>query len=239
MTKIWKYLDTILSGKITYLTVNVVESICYKSSLPFRVINVRYLQESISFKLRIGAKCCKFSFLCRSPYQTQDEFETFLKDFKLTLDKIHENNSFMTVVLGDINAKSNNWCKADITSLEGSEIDTIASSYGLNQLIQEPTHILNSSSSCIDLIFTSQPNLVMESGIHSSLHSNCHHQIVFAKFNLSIFYPPPYERTVWYCERANTELIRRAIDQFDWLRALSLMSMVMIKFTSSPRRCST
>ena len=61
----------------------------------------------------------------------------------------------------------------------------------------------------------------MESGIHSSLHSNCHHQIVFAKFNLSIFYPPPYERTVWYCERANTELIRRAIDQFDWLRALS------------------
>ena len=41
----------------------------------------------------------------------------------------------MTVVLGDINAKSNNWCKADISSLEGSKIDIIASSYGLNQLI--------------------------------------------------------------------------------------------------------
>ena len=36
-----------------------------------------------------------------------------------------------------------------------------------------------------------------------------------------IFYPPPYERTVSYYERANTELIRRAIDQFDWVRALS------------------
>ena len=117
----------------------------------------------------------------------------------------------MTIVLGDFNAKSNNWCKFDITSLKGSKIDTIANSYGLNQLIQEPTHILNSSSSCIDLIFTSQPNLVMESGIHSSLHSNCHHQIVFAKFNLSIFYPPPYETAVWYYERASTELIRRAI----------------------------
>ena len=33
----------------------------YKSSLPFRVINVKYLQESISFELRIGGKCCKFS----------------------------------------------------------------------------------------------------------------------------------------------------------------------------------
>ena len=35
----------------------------YKSSLPFRVINVKYLQESISFELRIGGKYCKFSCL--------------------------------------------------------------------------------------------------------------------------------------------------------------------------------
>ena len=153
----------------------------YKSSLPFRVINVKYLQESISFELRIAGKCCKFSCLYRFSSQTQDEFETFLKNFELTLDKIHENNPFMTVVLGDFDAKSNNWCKADITSLvEGSKVDAITSSYGLNQLIQEPTRILNSSSSCIDLIFTSQPNLVTESGIHSSLHSNCHHQIVLS-----------------------------------------------------------
>ena len=32
----------------------------YKSLLQFRVINVKYLQESISFELRIGGKCCKF-----------------------------------------------------------------------------------------------------------------------------------------------------------------------------------
>ena len=131
----------------------------YKTSLPFRVINVKYLQEYISFQLRIGGKCCRFSCLYRSPSQTQDEFETFLKNFELTLDKSHENNPFMTIVLGDFNGKSNNWCKSDITSLEGSKIDTIVNSYGLNQLIQEPTHILNSPSSYIDLIFTSQPNL--------------------------------------------------------------------------------
>ena len=145
-----------------------------------------------------------------SPSQTQDEFETFLKNFELTSDKIHENNPFMIVVLGDFIAKSNNWFKTDITSLEGSMIYTITSSYGLNELIQEPTHILNLSSSCIDLTFTSQQNSFIESGIHSLLHSYCQHQKVFAKFILSIFYSPPYERTVWYYERANTELIRRA-----------------------------
>ena len=30
----------------------------------------------------------------------------------------------------------------------------------------------------------------MESGVHSSFYPNCHHQIVFAKFNLKIFHPP-------------------------------------------------
>ena len=95
------------------------------------------------------------------------------------------------------------------------------SNHGLNQLIQEPTQILNLSSSSIDLIFTQQQNLVIESGIHSSLHSNCHHQIVFVKFNLSIFHPLSYEKTFWYYQRTNTVLIRRAIDQSDWLRAIS------------------
>ena len=104
--------------------------------------------------------------------------------------KIHENSPFMTVVLGDYNAKSNNWCKADITSLEGSKMGTIARSYGLIQLIWKPTHILYLSSSCTDLIFTLQPNLVRESEIHSHLHLNYHHQIIFAKFDLYIFYTP-------------------------------------------------
>ena len=196
-----------------------------KSSLQFRVINLIYLQESISFKFRIVGKYCKFSCHYRCPSQTKDEFENFLKNFELILDKIQENNSFMTVVLGDFNAKSNNWCKVDITSLEGSMIDTIARSYGLNQLTQEPTHVLDSSSSSIDLIFTLQQNLVMESGIHLSLHSTYHHQITFDRFNLSIFYPPPYERTVWYYERANNELFRKTIDQFDWLIPLSNFSV--------------
>ena len=132
-----------------------VVCVYYKSSLPFRVIKVKYLQDSISFELRMGSRCFKFSCLYRFPSQAQDKFETFLKNFELTLDKIHESNLFMTIAVVHFNAKSNNWCKTDITSLEGSKIDAIASSYDLNQIIQKRTHILKSSTSCIDLIFTS------------------------------------------------------------------------------------
>ena len=86
-------------------------------------------------------------------------------------------------------------------------------------MITEPTHILDISSSCVDLTFTSQPNLIIESGVHSSLHSNCHHQIIFAKFNLEVVYPPSYVWEVWHYKDANTEFIRRAINEFNWQRA--------------------
>ena len=58
--------------------------------------------------------------------------------------------------------------------------NTVTSKFGLQQLINEPTHHTRNSSSCNDLTYASQPNLVIESGIHSSLHENCHHQIIYA-----------------------------------------------------------
>ena len=125
---------------------------------------------------------------------------------------------------GDMNAKSNNWCSSDKTNMEGNVIENITSQFGLHQLINEPTHILGNTSSCIDLIFTSQPNLVTESGVHSSLFPGCHHQIVFAKFNLQIFYPPPYVQKVWHYQDANIELIRRALQEFDWERAFKILA---------------
>ena len=76
--------------------------------------------------------------------------------------------------------------------------------------------IIGDSSSCIDLIFTSQPNLVMESGVFSSLHPNCRHQIIYAKFNLKIYYPPPYEWEIWYYEKANVDHIKRPIDKANY-----------------------
>ena len=61
--------------------------------------------------------------------------------------------------------------------------------------------------------------MIIESGVHPPLHSNCYHQIIFAKFNLEIVYLPPYVREVWHYKDANTELIRRAINEFNWQRA--------------------
>ena len=148
------------------------------------VFGIHYLQECINFEIVIGGKLCRFVFLYCLPNQSQDDFESFPNNFELNIDAVTVSNSFLTVVVGDFNIMSNLWFKGDWKSYEGSKIDPITSQFGLQQLINEPTHLAADFSSCIDLIFTSQPNLVMESGVHPSLHPNCHHQITYAKFNL-------------------------------------------------------
>ena len=92
----------------------------------------------------------------------------------------------------------------------------MTSQFGLSQIITEATLILESSSSCNDLIFITQPNLGVESGVHPSLHPNFHHQILFTKFNLQIYYPPRYSGEIWHYKQANSELIRRAVTEFNW-----------------------
>ena len=55
--------------------------------------------------------------------------------------------------------------------------------HGLQKLISEWTYLILSSWSYIDVIFTDQPNLAVAGGVHSYLHPNCHHQIIYCKFN--------------------------------------------------------
>ena len=52
--------------------------------------------------------------------------------------------------------------------------------------------------------------------MHTSLHSNCHHQILFSKLNLKIEYPPLYERLVWDYKNADSQSINKAIEMFNW-----------------------
>ena len=195
------------------------------------MLDICYLEECINFEISFTGKLCNFISLYLSPSQSTGVFEKFAGNFELNLDKIANKNSYLIVILGDFNAKSSNWYKHDTTTYEGSKIDATTSQFDLKQLIQEPTHILTDSSSFIDLIFTFQPNLIMESGVHSSLYQNCHHQIIYVKINLKVFYPPPYEREIWHYQRANVDLIQRAIEQFSWeksFRYLNINEMVFL-----------
>ena len=76
--------------------------------------------------------------------------------------------------------------------------------------------------SCIDLIITDQPNLILDSGTRPSLDPKFHHQIVYCKINFRIPPPPPIERKMWHYGKANKAAILRSVANFPWIQHLSL-----------------
>ena len=193
--------------------------IYFRESLPIRVLNLSYIDECLFLELSYENKKCFLISLYRSPSQSHEEFNQFLNRFEKLLNNIVNLNPYLILVTGDFNARSNTWWTGDINTVEGNQIESLTSLYGLHQIVSQPTHILENSASCIDLIFTNQPNMVLTSGVHPSLHPNCHHQIIYAKVNLKINYPPPYKRTVWDFKRADINSINKCICAFDWDKA--------------------
>ena len=53
----------------------------------------------------------------------------------------------------------------------------------------------------------------MDSGVHFSLHQNCHHEIIYVKINLKMCYPTSYEREIWHYQSPCIVQIQRAIEQ--------------------------
>ena len=56
--------------------------------------------------------------------------------------------------MGGCDGKSKNCYSQDKTCFEGKVNERMTSKFGLYQLINEPTDLLENSSSCKDLIFT-------------------------------------------------------------------------------------
>ena len=58
----------------------------------------------------------------------------------------------------------------------------------------------------------------VSSGVHTSLHPKCKHQIVHSSFNLNIYYPPPYQRLIWDYKKADSSKITKSLDSVNWKR---------------------
>ena len=104
-------------------------------------------------------------------------------------------------------------------------MNNLISQYGLTQSIHEPTDILESSFSFIELIFSLQKYLATNSRTHSKLHPNSHYPFFFSDFNRKIWYSPPYECLICKNEKANADLIKRAIKGTNWDNNLFLIGV--------------
>ena len=152
-----------------------------------------------------------YCVISKSCFQhSSPEFQTFLANFA----------AFFT---GDFNAHSEFWWPDGDTTPEGTELEELFTRLSLSPVISEPTNFEpHKNPSCIDLIITDQPNLILDSGTRPSLDSLCHHQIIYGKINFRIPPPPPFERKIWHFNRANTAAIKKSMISFPWVHHFRL-----------------
>ena len=181
------------------------EGICvyYKETLAVHFLQTKLNQCIVSEVTFKNKKKGHVISLYRSPSQTPDQFDNFIQLFEKLLQDIFKHKSSFVLITGDFNCRNSSWYLGDPVTPQGVRVEALSSFYGLNQVIKTPTHLLQNSATCTDLVLTNQSHLVMESGVRSSLSSTCHHEIAFAKLNLEAEYPPPYERIFWYYSRAD------------------------------------
>ena len=108
---------------------------------------------------------------------------------------------------------------------ERTHFEALTSLHNFDWLISKPTRIVFHSSSCTDLIFTNQTNLVVNCGANSTLNTKCYHQMTHCKINLNIECIPPYERLVWDYKKASTESIKKSIESVNWKTLFSSITV--------------
>ena len=75
----------------------------------------------------------------------------------------------------------------------------------------------------------------MQSRVYPLLHSNYHHQLSYAKFNLKIFYSTSYKGEIWHYQKTNTDQIRKAVKQYYWDRSFKNLDANEMVFLLNPK----
>ena len=65
------------------------------------------------------------------------DWNYFISNSKKMLGDIHSFNPDFSIILGDFNARSNKWWVGDTQTSEGSQINSLSTSYGFRQLNQK------------------------------------------------------------------------------------------------------
>ena len=74
--------------------------------------------------------------------QISDDFHSFTTNLEKLVVNISSSNPYFILMIGDFNAKSNNWSLNDKSTDEVAQLGYLTSLYGMKQVISEPSHIL-------------------------------------------------------------------------------------------------
>ncbi|MEW8548517.1 MAG: reverse transcriptase family protein [Candidatus Thiodiazotropha sp.] len=115
------------------------------------------------------------------------------------------------VITGDFNLNM-------INPQSEKKVLDICKQYNLHQLINEPTHFTESSSSLIDLILVSNRQSIEMFGVGEPIlmQDIRYHCPVYSIFNFKKSISKSFQRKVWLYEKGNYDELRNKVSDFDW-----------------------
>ena len=192
----------------------------YKEHIPLiKKDNIYTLDDCLVTEIRSQGEECFLTCIYCSTSQGHDEFVDFCSKFDLLLSNINNEFPLCSVITRDFNAHCWRWWHNDITNSAGQEIDSLTLSAGFKQIVDNPTHVVNNSISCIALLFCTKQNAILNYGVGVSIYDKCHHNIIFCKINIRVSLPPVYIHEVWDYSQVNVENIKYVISNFNWSKA--------------------
>ena len=193
----------------------------YNENLPIvNRTNMTDVGETIVAEIKLKRKKIFFVLSYRSPSKSSAiEEENYCKKMQALLDNINKEKPSAVILTGDFNARSPLFWQGETHENSfGKKLSNLMLFNQMEQTIHEPTHFPRENiETCIDLIMTDQPNLLVHSGVIQSPDSNCKHQIINGTLNLSFPCPPPYKRKLWSYSKANTRKIKDDLNAIDWV----------------------
>ena len=168
----------------------------FKESLPIKERrDLQIIPETIVAEIKLNRKKMFVVLSYCHPNISIGEFNEYLNSLEKMYESIRKENSYVSILCGDFNAKSPLFWEGNSENRQGRLLNNFLISNNLEQLISEPTQVRDDGSmSFIDLICTDQPFLFTETGVLSSLDHHSRHNIIHGTINISVPRPPPFKR---------------------------------------------
>ena len=184
--------------------------------------DLQLLDETIIVEIKLDRNKKLFFILSyRSPSQDNAQTKNYFKKMEKIILNVKKENPAIIVLAGDLNARSPLLWSGELDeNFAGKKLADLVTLECMEQIIDEPTHMpSDTSSTCIDLIISSNPAAIIDHGVLPSFDPRCKHQVIYSQINFHVPLPPKYRRTIWDYKACNLSALRRDLEAFDWSEA--------------------
>lgn len=163
--------------------------------------------ESVWLEVRLKSK----RILVGTFYKPPNSNQSILTDIERSVDLAVDTRISDIIILGDFNL--------DMLKLNSRrKIENICQQYDLKQVINEPTHFTESSSSLIDIILVSDIKTVLFSGVGDPFLNNevRYHCPILAVFTFPKTHNTSFKRLIWKYKDGDYDSLNNKIANTDW-----------------------